>query len=99
MKTRPTREQIIAEADKLKAMKPNVLRSSHFGDDHHAAIDVQIDVLKGRIRQENIDDEQESGDMPDNVADAARGALAWMNGEETDSNETPSQEWESLLVK
>ena len=40
------KKQIDKEIAALKKMKPNVRRSSAFGDNHHAAIDAQIDVLE-----------------------------------------------------
>lgn len=92
MKT-PTSKEIDAEVKKLKAMKPTVRKTSLFGDNHHDAIDAQIDVLKNRMSEDYAEGCYE--DYEDNVRDAVRDAAQWMAGEEVDS--TPSESWKSLV--
>lgn len=43
---KPTPKAIAAEIAKLKALKPKVKRYTFFGDDNHAAINAQIEVLE-----------------------------------------------------
>jgi hypothetical protein len=70
-------------------MKPNVRRTSIFGDNHWDAIEAQIEILSGDVDQNDIYDVYES----DNVASAAQQAADWMDGTIDDK---PSTEWESL---
>lgn len=84
------------EAEKLRKMQPNVRRESIFGDNHHDAIDKQIEVLLDELIDETvINDEFDNGDIPDNVAEAAIAAIEWREG---DSEDVPSEDWKSLLV-
>jgi len=83
-------EEITAEIKKLSTMKPTVRRFSGFGDDHHAAIEAQIEVLQSELSEDDIFanwDEQ-------NVRDGAVEALFWMKGEE---DTAPSTNWEDLV--
>lgn len=96
---RPTATAIRAEIDRLEAMKPTVHRRSMFGDDHHAAINVQLEVLRDDLDMDEIVDRWGNLDGEDHLAnlyDAAREARDWMTG---DRPEGPSQEWQELVVK
>lgn len=97
---KPTDKQIAAEIAALKNMKPNVRRQSAFGDDHHAAIDAQIDVLENRLTDGKIYDRYEpTGDSDcdrddgrgDNVLSSAIDAQQWRDG---DKAEKPSADWQ-----
>ena len=44
-----TGKEIAAEIAKLKKMKPDVRKTSMFGDNHHDAIDAQVDVLERKL--------------------------------------------------
>lgn len=90
---KPTPEEIQSEIAKLKEMKPRVLRTSMFGDDHHANIDGQIDVLEKGLTEDEVYSEFE--DSPDNVRDGAREAAMWLEGESEDG--APSENWKSLV--
>ena len=100
---KPTAKKIAAEAEKLKAMKPNVRRNSSFGDDHHAAIDAQIRVLTEDMSEHDIydmepnnEEEEEYDDLwKENEVSSALEARRWMDGEEKNP---PSKDWEGLLV-
>ena len=87
------KKQIDKEIAALKKMKPNVRRSSAFGDNHHAAIDAQIDVLERQLTEDQCWDE--FADDRDNVQEAAREAAMWLAG---DTDELPSDSWKDLLV-
>lgn len=98
MKT-PSAEEIDAEIKTLREMKPTVLRSSAFGDNHHDAIDCQITVLEKRMTESAIYDRNEGAAedeefYADNERDAALDACRWMNGE---SDEKPSEGWKELV--
>lgn len=88
-----TDKQIAAEIKALEKIKPRVLRYSGFGDDHHAAIDAQIVVLKERLTEDDLYTRQEdceatecAGDdninwSYENVFEAGCEAAQWLKGE------------------
>ena len=49
-----TPEEIAAEAEHLKALKPKVPAKTMFGDDNHAKIDAQIRVLEEDMTEAQI---------------------------------------------
>lgn len=85
-----TPEEINAEIKTLESIKPNVRRSSSFGDNNHAAIDGQLKALRGKWDENDVYD----ADMPENVTDAAIEAVSWVNGDEEMS---PSESWKPLI--
>jgi hypothetical protein len=98
--TKPTDKQIKTEIAKLEKMKPRVRHYSGFGDDHHAAIDAQLEVLKDNLSDEEIEWRMDS-DMTaeeelwkENQRDAALEARNWLEGEEKIS---PTKNWASLV--
>lgn len=96
---RPTQEQITAEIAKLREIKPRVRRSSAFGDDHHAAIDAQVEVLEDRMDEDQIYDrsemaEDDIGFYSENTRDQALEARRWMRGEQ---DTAPSAGWAELV--
>ena len=90
----PTAEEIVAEIATLKTMKPNVRKSSAFGDNHHNAIDAQIEALEMRMDEDEVYDKM--ADEADNVRDGALEAVRWMEGESEDG--APSENWKSLVT-
>lgn len=91
---KPTKKQINQQIAALKKMKPRVLRQSLFGDDHHAAIDAQVSVLKNRLTESDVYDRQEecrATECPfhdddvdyavENVFEHAREAALWLDGQ------------------
>ena len=108
--TKPTAEQIEAEIKKLTEMKPNVIRTSYFGENHHAAIDAQIKVLEAELDEDDIyerfpteedlegreSEASEEDVVKANVRDGALEAAQWLAGEE---DETPSDGWKELIKK
>lgn len=100
-KTLPTPEQVAQEIEKLVAMKPTVRRTSMFGDNHHAAIDAQVEVLRGRLTEEAIylrygDPLDDDPDQPQNVVESALEARQWLDGE-SEGGLPPSAEWRALV--
>lgn len=94
-------EEIKEEIAALKAIRPNVRRQSVFGDDHHDAIDGQIDVLENFWDESDIWDRCDNAaeDEPyaaENVRDSMLEASQWLH-EETD--ERPSEGWKELVIK
>lgn len=101
----PTGTQISEEIKKLETMKPKVLRCSAFGEDHHEAIDAQIEVLETDYDEDTIYDKSaEEGDedaedkWPENVRDAALEARRWLDGE-AEGDKSPSDNWQPLVQK
>ncbi len=89
----PNDEQIKAEIAALKEIKPRVRKTSTFGDNHHDAIDAQIEVLENRW-----DDDQIEENYPDegNVRDAAFDARNWLQGD--GDSESIAADWKSLAT-
>jgi len=71
---KPTREQVQEEIKKLKEMKPNVRHYASFGDDNHAAIEVQIRVLEQGLGSNAIYDRW---DMEEYLIENALEAHYW----------------------
>lgn len=92
--------EIEAEIAALTAMKPNVRQFSAFGDDHHQAIDAQIETLTNRLNVDQVHDGYGEDAMADefsqNELDAALEASDWMLGLAAD-DEPPSAGWQSLV--
>jgi hypothetical protein len=94
-----TAEEIQAEIDRLKEMKPTVRRFDTFGGDNHAKIDAELDVLEERMDEDEIYDRWSDEDDPEinyDLISSARYAMAWMMGDEEDP---PSKGWEALVEK
>ena len=94
-----SQQVIAAEIQTLRAMQPSVRRTSAFGDNHHDAIDAQVDVLTRWMDIDDIEDvygEDGAGEeFAQNVYDAAMGAYEWAHA----SGDTlpPSKGWETLV--
>lgn len=100
--TKPTQKEIQAEIETLLKMKPTVFAKSAFGDDHHAAIDAQVETLQKNLGKYEIGDrgdldEYEHDFFADNQRESALEARRWMDGEE--EAEKPSEGWKSLVRK
>jgi hypothetical protein len=100
---KPTDKQIAAEIAALKKIKPKVRARSAFGDDHHAAIDAQIDVLVKRMTNDQVYDRYEpTGDSDidrddgrsESIHSSALDALNWRTGDSNDG--APSKSWKEL---
>lgn len=100
---RKTHSERLAQAEALRQIKPTVLRTSIFGDNHHDAIDAQIEVLENLPDSADIDDNQDSGEWADNVAESTREALDWINGDYTPEDTNPTGDlvgaWQELVRK
>lgn len=92
---RKSDEEIAAEIAALTAMKPTVRQFSVFQDDHHAAIDAQIDVLTQRMDMDAL--ETEFGDSADNIREEAIDAHDWLHGLQSNDMLKPSENWLSLV--
>lgn len=109
-KQRPTPEQISEEILALINFKQLVRRFSGFGDDNHAAIDAQREVLSEGLSMNDIydrfgsdEDDLEEGDFDDGFdqhqLDCAIEAHDWMTGERAIDEGRPSEGWKVLLPK
>lgn len=99
----PTQEEIDAEIKWLTDNKPRLRKLTAFGDNNHDAIDAQIEVLKNKLTDDQIDarsqfeDDDTYGDdslWTTNVRDCANATAQWLTGDEP---EKPSSGWSSLL--
>jgi hypothetical protein len=93
-----TDEEISAEIEQLRALKPKVPKLSYFGDDNHAAIDAQITVLT-----ERLDRDQVKARFPEDGCDKLFMALIasdWWRGHLVGEDDTPpSQDWPVALMQ
>lgn len=96
-------ELIQEQVNKLKEIKPSVRKTSAFGDNHHDAIDAQIDVLENKLtltkidQHYGVDDTMEDEDeQPQNVYDAAVEAYEWLFER---SEDLPSDGWKELIME
>lgn len=87
----PSYDEIQAEVAKLKEMRPNVRHYTAFGDNNHAAIWAQINVM-----EEDLDEDDVYSFYDDNehVLGAALAAWEWLCGTE---NDAPSIGWAPLI--
>jgi hypothetical protein len=88
-----TPEEISTEITKLKGLKDSIPKKSFFGDDNHAAVDVQIQVLEQLMSNNDVydtwgDDEIEEFDQ--HTLDSALEASNWLT---SDRDEPPSSGW------
>lgn len=91
-----TDEQINAEIEALKAVKPSVRKVSAFGDDNHEAIDAQIRVLTERMSLDDVYDawgDEDSDEFEQHLLDAALEARDWMTGARAANEGSPSEGW------
>lgn len=93
---KPTREEALAEADKLEAMIPNMRKYSGFGNNNHENARAEIRVLREDISEDKIYDifneETESGDNPEQQS--ALDARRWLDGE---TNTSPSEDFKPCM--
>lgn len=85
-----TLEEVRAEVKSLQEIKPKVIQTTFFGDDNHAAIDAQIEVLERRLSENTIFDKWDN----DYLRDAALEARAWLDSEV----ESLTDSWKSLAA-
>lgn len=90
-----TRKQIDAEIAALKEIKPKVRHFTAFGDDNHAAIDAQIEVLENDLDEDDIDNMDGAEFETENEVSAARDAALWRDG--NFEGGSPSEEWGTLV--
>lgn len=103
MSKHKTDAQIDSEIAALKALKPTVRQRTAFGDDNHAAIDAQIDVLLKRMNTDEVfnayaDEEEEGGEVYEHVFSAALQASDWMTGILASDEDSPSASWASACL-
>lgn len=72
---KPTEEEIQKAIEVLSKLKTSMPRFSAFGDDNHKMIDLEVQVLKGELRESDFYDH---GDM---IASSLLDVLEWKKGE------------------
>jgi hypothetical protein len=90
-KTKRTAEEVAAEISALEALKLRVVPTSHFGDDNHAAIQAQIDFLRGDLDITTTEFEDET---PQYEQDGVYDADGWLNS----GGDAPSKDWAGLAT-
>lgn len=94
---RKTQTEIAAEVAALTEMGPKVRHFTIFGDDNHAAIQAQIDVLVGNVDEGEFEDKVEEGEWTEHERDNAQQAQDWMDG--YSDGPAPSSDWAELVQK
>jgi hypothetical protein len=100
---KPTAEEIKVEIEKLREMKPKLPRTTKFGDDNHAAIDAEIEVLENDLDEDEIyskgpeDEDHDDSEWSQHQMEAALYTRQWMEGEAEDGS--PSEGWAPLVQK
>lgn len=95
--SKPTPAEIDAEIQALEELKGAIPEKNFFGDSNVAAIEADIDVLDGRLTDDDVYDKYGDNDY---VMDSALGAASWLAGEydSGDPNVTkPSENWSCLV--
>lgn len=99
MKNRKSEDQVNAEIAALEALKPKVRKRTAFGDDNHAAIDAQLDVLRKRMNSDDVYDtygDEDADEFDQYVLDSALAAHDWMTGLVDSDEEAPVAGWSGL---
>jgi hypothetical protein len=104
----PTEDQIKAEIEELKRIKPKVPHHTTFGEDNWKAIDAQIETLENKYDQRKISkflgalDEEGTEDIFE--YESALEALEWTQGtanqwaeEDEHLYDPPSVQWKYLI--
>jgi hypothetical protein len=94
MNKTPTPHQIKKEIAGLKAIKPKIRQFSFFGDDNHASIDAQINVLEDNMDDDQIDDLYDPEENY-NLNESARHAREWLDGKF--EGDGLVKDWEPLI--
>jgi len=100
---KPAAAEISKQIAELKAMKPDIPPATAFGNDNHAAIDAQIQVLENPAMTESEiydrwPDEDEDGRDQIDLRDNALSAYKWLNAiDDGAGNESPAQSWRALV--
>jgi hypothetical protein len=89
-------EEIQAEIEGLKALRPRLKPTTAFGDSNLDALDAQVRVLEEDMTHDEIWDEWPELDGDMHVRSSAEEARQWLEGElET---ETLVETWEGVTV-
>jgi hypothetical protein len=84
-----TEKQIESEIAKLEKLKRAVPPTTAFGDDNHASIEAQIQVLRDSMHDDEIWDAWPEEESDLHVRSAAQDAVEWRDGK----GEAPSEGW------
>lgn len=96
---KPTEDEVKAEINRLREMKPSVRGADMFGGDNRAKIAATVTALEENMSEDEIYDRWGDPDDPEvniDLINCARDALEWKNGED---EELPSKGWEPLVQK
>lgn len=90
-----TQAEIDEQIKWLRENRSKIRKVNGFGDDNHAAIAAQIEVLEDGLSEDDVDDNHSSGDWADHEHDNAREVVNWRDygGDES----KPSEAWAALV--
>ncbi len=80
-----TKKEIEKQIEEIKKAKTTTPARSAFGDDNHAAMDAQIEVLTKGMDADDVYAKWEDGDNYDknrNLIHAAESAVEWLDGDD-----------------
>jgi cell fate (sporulation/competence/biofilm development) regulator YlbF (YheA/YmcA/DUF963 family) len=89
----PNEKQIKAEIEKLEKMKPRIRDITGFGESNHEKIDVQIEVLKEDLDNDDIWDRWPAEEKDMEVRMSAEEARNWLDG----AGDPPSKSWKESV--
>ena len=98
MNKRHTRVQVHEQIVKLREIRTKVQPMSLFRENHHAAIDAQVEVLKERLTASDVFDRADERNWPNNARDAALEAADWLAGETSSEYADPATSWQDLVA-
>lgn len=99
MTTRKSEDQINAEIAALATLKPRVRKHTAFGDNNHAAIDAQLEVLRKRMDSDEVHDtygDENADEFDQYTLDAALTAHDWMAGLLSADEDALADSWAGL---
>lgn len=98
MNTVPDPERIATEITRLQAIRPSVPKYSAFGEDNHAAIDVQIALLIGTVSLQELFERSEPtlrfAGPTQYTLDQAQLVHDWLTGILCATEGSPADGWE-----
>jgi hypothetical protein len=92
-KIKRTPAEIAQEVKTIREMKPKIRQHTAFGDDNHASIDAQVNVLDNGLTEDQVYSEYGEDDG-ESIVMAALDALFWLEGSKDNK---PSEDWASLV--
>lgn len=103
MSTVRTTQEIESEVATLRDLRAKVRKFTSFGDDNHAAIDAQIEVLSDRMSLDQVYDKYgeeafiDEDEFDQHLFDCTLLACDWMHGLRSADESSPGESWLELV--